>query len=148
MSSGTKGAETGQASLHVNFFGVGWCSVRTSQMKKCHGCSSLWLLTDLCSRVTINQHTVNKSPAAAFKSFKITWRYSQSKGAIINLCLVHHFGQEFSFSPQNVDLDIFWRNLNTPMPKVELLAKMNAISPQFMRSFESRFTAYWLYLCI
>lgn len=129
-----------------------WADVVSEHRKwrRCQGCSSaaLWLLTDLCFRVTINQCTVNKSPAAAFKSFKITWRYPQSKGAVINLCLVHHRGQEFSFSPQNVDLEIFWRNINTLLPKVELLVKRSAISLQFMKSFESRFTVYWLYLFV
>lgn len=116
--------------------------------RECHGCSfaALWLLTDLCSRVTINQHIVKKSPAAAFKSFKITGRYPWSKGSIINLCLVCLCGQEISSSQKNVDLDIFWRNINIPKPKVELLVKRKAISSQFMKSFEYRFTVYWLHL--
>lgn len=129
-----------------------WADAESEHHKwrKCRGCSSaaLWLLTNLCSSVTINQRAVNKSPAAAFKSFKITWGYSQSKGAIINLCLVCHCGQEFSFSPQNVDLEIFWRNINIPMLKVDVLVKMNVISSQFMKSFEYIFTLNWLYLCV
>lgn len=129
-----------------------WADVVSEHHKwrKCQGCSSatLWLLTNLYPRVTINQSTVNKSPAAAFKSFKITWRHPQSKGAIINVCLVCHCGQEFSFPPQNVDLEIFLRNVNTPVPKVELLVKRNTISPQFMKTFEYRFTVHWLHFCV
>lgn len=95
----------------------------------CRGCSSaaLWLLTDLPSRAAINQHSVKNSPGAAFKYFKITRRYPQSKGAIINSCLVHHYGQVFSFLLENINLETFWRNINTPMPKVELLVKTSII---------------------
>jgi len=125
-SSCTKQPQTRQVFPDMNSSGVYWCSARTLPVRDHYGCSTsvLWLF-DRSHHQPVKWKKKN-NPGAVFKHFKTAWRYLQSKGTIINWCLVHQYGQEFSdhfiFTGKCWSGE-FLKEWNSPMPKVELWTK-------------------------